>query len=380
MEPLYDLNKPDFGMKPEEYNVNYPMSLTLFPLPMEGAIGTNDLNDNAITSMIFKKGKIKYDTWFKRAVDDISGGGHVVSVVEEGLIGIAQARRFALFNFKTKYADDFFISRSIDDSIRKAFVADAKKRHFLFEIKRFDHNSQSTEDFTQLIWLMDLSGGRMQLLRELEKPYGLNWFVAQGKIFMYEMAREQQLRVFNMNFQPVYHPLVDFFKRHKGKDEVEMIYIHPSLPFAILEIYNKPTSVFYWGGGLRGDRQEELVPIARTVGEEFRFSPDGKWVVFNKKIELGRYATYLMPVSEKYPYYLGTPIELYDSRFDIEQSAWTTNPISFAGSRGRSLYRWELTKEARGIDDNKYPTYHDFIVTRDLEQLTKNKKQGLGKN
>jgi hypothetical protein len=47
------------------------------------------------------------------------------------------------------------------------------------------------------------------------------------------------------------------------------------------------------------------------------------------------------------------------------------------------LYHWELTKEAykslMGDDFDKYPTFHDWVVAKDLEKLTREKKQGLGK-
>ncbi len=72
-----------------------------------------------------------------------------------------------------------------------------------------------------------------------------------------------------------------------------------------------------------------------------------------------------------------------DNYFDPPYFAWTNNPISFVGS-DRSLYKWELTKEAQkslmGNDADKYPTFHYYIVAKDLEKLAKEKKQGLGNN
>jgi len=88
-----------------------------------------------------------------------------------------------------------------------------------------------------------------------------------------------------------------------------------------------------------------------------------------------------MPVSEKYPNFLGTPILLHNEYFEKENCAWTNNPMSFVGARRLNLFRWELTKEAQkemmGDDYDKYETFHDWIVEKDLEKLTKEKKQGL---
>ena len=88
-----------------------------------------------------------------------------------------------------------------------------------------------------------------------------------------------------------------------------------------------------------------------------------------------------MPVSEKYPNYLGSPIKLLDKGFgslSVNDSAvWTTNPISYVGSYMSTLYRWELTSnfypEAGDMD------LHDYIVQKDLEKLTREKRQGLGR-
>ena len=116
--------------------------------------------------------------------------------------------------------------------------------------------------------------------------------------------------------------------------------------------------------------------------DHVKFSSDGKWVTFKEDSTLAN-RTYLMPVSEKYPNYLGSPILLAKKYFDPPRFAWTNNPVSFVGSRLEELYRWELTKEAQkflmGNDYDKYPTFHDYVVAKDLEKLTKEKKQGLGK-
>ena len=86
--------------------------------------------------------------------------------------------------------------------------------------------------------------------------------------------------------------------------------------------------------------------------------------------------THLMPVSEKYPHYLGSPIQLLNDYFNDDNFAWTNNPISFVGSSQEIIYRWELTNKAH--PESKKATFHDYIVERDLEKLTREKRQGLG--
>jgi len=83
-----------------------------------------------------------------------------------------------------------------------------------------------------------------------------------------------------------------------------------------------------------------------------------------------------MPVSEKYPNYLGSPILLFEKHFNSNSCGWTTNPISFLGKRSTNIYRWELTNAAHPESDKA--TFHDYIVENDLKKLTKEKQQGLG--
>jgi len=106
------------------------------------------------------------------------------------------------------------------------------------------------------------------------------------------------------------------------------------------------------------------------------FSPDGRWVVFQKYETEPRYS-YLIPVSEKYPNYLGSPILLEGASFDRDHFAWTTNPVALVGASEGKLYRYDLTKEAQP-EATDHPSYWDYVVEKDLERLKREKKQGLG--
>ncbi len=84
-----------------------------------------------------------------------------------------------------------------------------------------------------------------------------------------------------------------------------------------------------------------------------------------------------MPVSEKYPQYLGSPILLSNYSFETGQGAWTTNPIAFVGTVLDKIYRWDL--ENQDFPEKGKMSFHDYIVQEDLKKLTKEKTQGLGK-
>ena len=107
----------------------------------------------------------------------------------------------------------------------------------------------------------------------------------------------------------------------------------------------------------------------------FQFSPDGRWVVFQKVEPEPKYS-YLMPISEKYPNYLGSPILLEGASFNRDYFAWTNNPVSLVGSAHNKLYRYDLSKEAHP-EAASHPSYWDYVVEKDLEKLRKAGKQGL---
>jgi len=67
-----------------------------------------------------------------------------------------------------------------------------------------------------------------------------------------------------------------------------------------------------------------------------------------------------------------------DRSFQDRCANWTHNPTAFVATSRNELFRWELTRDA-------YPEagdmdLHDYIVQKDLEKLTREKRQGLGQD
>jgi hypothetical protein len=372
MVPSYEINGTK-KLKPEVYDTRRRSSLSLFPVPQDNSIGTNDLN-NAITLLSFHKGEIDYDRYFKNAVDDVEGGGEYMPIIAPDTIGFGQSRRFLLYNFRTRDVRYFRIVASLEETIEKIAIADARQKHFIFEIEEFNSQSEDPDDKTFHLLLMDLSGKEARVIKDLNIGKETVWTAAFDKIFLYDLEKEK-LTVLNMKFELDHHPLADVIKRNKGKLSFTRIYPHPFLPFAILGAGKKEEVIISWDKG----RENTSTNFFREdmTGGDFLFSPDGKWVVFTEGGVMDDKKTYLMPVSEKYPHYLGTPILLLDNYFNPNNCGWTTNPISFVGSTLNELYRWELTKEAHPWIDK--PTLHDYVVDYDLEKMKKEKQQGPGK-
>jgi hypothetical protein len=367
MGPLYDINEAA-TIRPEEYQVR-GSNLSLFPVPQDNAVGTNDMG-NAITLLSFHNGKPRADKFFRNAANDFEGGGTYLPVIDENTTGFAQSRRFLLFDFKSKDCRDYRIVMSIDKTIRKAAIADPLKKHFIFEVKEYNRHSEDHRYFTRRLLLMDLSGDEPKTIKEMNIGKVTLWTEAVGKNFLFNL-KTNQMDVLDMSFSQSHHPLANSIKQHINELSFNRIHPHPYLPFAILAGGKKGSTYISWKAG-RDNSPQPLFSGAR----DFSFSPDGKWVAFKVGGVMDIAKTYLMPVSEKYFNYLGSPILLANDYYDEGRFAWTTNPISFVGSSLGKLYRWELTNEAHPESDK--PTFHDYIVEKDLEKLTREKKQGLG--
>jgi len=374
MKPSYLYKTEETAeLKPQELKLNGGLfsgghsSISLFPVTQDNSIGTNDMH-NAITMISFPKGRISFDKHFKNAVGDIGGGGQYLPIISKDLIGFGQTRAFALYDFKKKIHREYSITTSLAKSIEKVAIADAKQRHFIFEIELGTNDPWKNSYTLQLI---DLSGEKAKLIKEIPKEKGVIWSVVGDNIFL-NYYDDMMLKIIDMNLEPAQHPLADLIRQNKGKLSFLVINAHHSLPFAILS-GGKYGSVFISWGKDRDNTPHMLNDDATHIS----FSPDGKWVTFKRFIDLNTSKTYLMPVSEKYPHYLGSPIQIFNKYFNDNKSAWTTNPISFVGSRGEVIYRWDL--ENRDFPEKGKMSFHDYIVQEDLKKLTKEKRQGLGK-
>ncbi len=365
MEPISEANDTA-TFKPQIYKVDSRTSLSLFPVPQDNAVGTNDYA-NAITVISFPEGKINMDNHFRRAVDNVRGGGTYLPVVEPDTVGFGQTRRFLLYNFGARTHEEYRIVFSIEESIKNIAIADARKRRFLFEVKEYNRHSDDPEDSTYFLQLIDLGEKKIIPIKKIDNTVGATWVVAYDRVFLWYFT-EKEMQVYDLNLNPAQHPLGSVIMRNRSKVDFTRMVPHPTLPFAILAGSSKEESLISWGEG----RAKTPQPILSN-GHQFSFSPDGKWVTFiQEDYKKDKKMTYIMPVSEKYPNYLGTPILLLDNYFGRNNFAWTKNPVSFVGA-DVYIYRWELTNAAHPESDK--PTFHDYIVEKDLERLAKEKKK-----
>lgn len=350
-------------------------NILIFPVPQDNAVGTNYMG-KGITIISFPNGKIDYDRYF-RNVDDIEGSGKYMPPISSELIGFGQVRVFNLFDFKKKIHREYHIVFPFTKYIENIAVADAGRRRLIFEIESQKENAKDPFDVNKSLLLVDLSGNTAELIKELHKEPGTIWITTKDRVILYRII-ERELIVLDMNLEPAHHPLEDVVRKHKDqlnpvKDGIgfSRIKVHPYLPFAILHGGDKGSTYIGWAT----DRNSEPHLLLRRT-KEFSFSPDGKWVVYTQNFGQDKKRTYIMPVSEKYPHYLGSPILISKKTFKSGFGAWTTNPTGYVGTWLDEIYHWDL--ENRDFPGKGKMSFHDYIVQEDLKKLTREKRQGLG--
>jgi len=373
MEPLYDVTQAR-GLKPEIYPFPSGITPSMIPVPQDNTIATNDLR-NAITLISFHKGKLKTEHYFRDAYDQLRGGGTYLPVFSGDTIGFGQERIFLLFNLRNRRHESYRVAPSLEETIKRIAVADGPMRHFIFEIEYLGRSSTGERLLTSKLMRLSLNDGEIRTVWEVPRVIGNVWSVVGDKIFLWRF-RHNTLQVVDMMFEPAHHPLADAINTHKNSIDFTWIYAHPSLPFVILFGGKNDGAVISWE---REDTRPKPLVGEEIVLKQFLFSPDGKWLTFKTEhLSKGAEKTYLMPVSEKYPNYLGSPILLMNRSFQDRCANWTQNPTAFVATSRNELFRWKLTSDA-------YPEagdmdLHDYIVQKDLEKLTREKRQGLGQD
>jgi len=371
MDPIYDIREAA-SLKPIGHKIDGINQANLFPVPQDGAVGTNSLK-NAITICMFSKNGMRSIHYFHNAVSGMSPSGQYMPLLSKDAIAYGMTRGFTIFDFTHKKVRDFTIHTSIDRDIEQVRATDAEKNLFLFESKEDEPDAAYLGNTKTFFRLFDLSGDKPLLLEKRQTQDYETWEVYDNKVFLCDF-RNYQLSVFDSNLKPSSHPLVDIIKKNKGSASFVMIVPHPTLPFAVFYGGTYRAQYVCWNQPFRDEKIQSVFGTDPST-LYYTFSPDGKWVVFLAD-EFSPKRSYLMPVSEKYPNYLGSPILLEGDYFVRDKFAWTNNPVSLVGASNGKLLRYDLTKEGHPEAEG-YPSYWDYVVEKDLEKLRAQGKQGL---
>jgi len=325
-------------------------AMTIFAVPGKGAVGTNALN-NAITLLKFddKKESIIYDTIRKNFMRDVYGGSmFFLPEFSQDTIGYSQTRGFLLFNIKDKTYMEYIIGRHLDTDIKDVFAIDAAKRLFLFSMRYL--LGMGRDDEITVLKLLDLTKEEPIELASFDIDKDPLW-ARLGRTTFYFTREEDQLKLHSLNesLTPIDHPLHGLYKNADELGELDLPFVHPSLPFAVIIEENRNIKYLnIWVATWR--KKDEEPRLYKILGDnlsgEFQFSPDGKWVLFMDSTIKPR--TYMaMPVDSSLPHFLGEPIIL-KSNDDIDidlngKCAWISDPLSVVATRPDKLIKWQIS-------------------------------------
>jgi len=288
---------------------------------------------------------------------------------------------FYLIDFKNKTSKHYRILHDpFDERIKKISIANEDKLHFIFYIRK---SLGSHSSFHYHMKLIDCSGEKAISLKELQTYDDVNengyirYEVIKNKILLFKGRTRWQcydiknISVLDMAFNPSsYKPLETFFNHFKKKLFIWFYNQHPNLPFAIVrdKFSNKILL-------LEDSRSLPLIKFHNKHGilpKQF-FSPDGKWLIHGIKYSSTKLKFFLFPISNRYPAYIGSPIDLdlYDSighRFHENDYAWSIDSTAFAYMKYSdkiALISFN-NKENQALLQGEY--LHKFIVDYDLKK------------
>jgi hypothetical protein len=340
---------------PEMQPLKEKYMIHIFSVPEPNSVGTNDIND-AITLIQFKTDGLNYKEIHRSFIEQVSGGDLCfMPLFSKEIIGYSQTRRFVLFNIKTGAFTKYSIGKTLDDLIVNVLPLDTLKKLFLFEIRTFKNENDMMR--LRILKIFDLSNPEQIELASLttgeigidNEPWSL-----QGKtVFIYNGV-SRTLQAYDMNFKPVSHSLTTIFNENRKKfRSVDQLYLHPTLPFALLVDIAFDDRKDYMMWILRWDeRSPEIFPILgiteKTYCNQFEFSPDGSWLLYRDEAGNTSNPSFnAFPVDSTLSAFLKKPKKL--GRLPRKNStaftsAWISDPLGFVVTDGEILYRWELSK------------------------------------
>lgn len=344
MRPVYSLENLNMEViKKETYNVSESLGIEVFPVLVDGAIGTT--YKNSISLIHFNNKTMKIEVLKKDFSEYVGGVSDFLPVFSDEIMGYVQGRRFLLFNLKNSSHKYYLICNSIKERLIAVDVYDYNKKQFIFDVSV--SRGFRKRDFS--LNLIDLSTDAPKVLKTfLLSENGRNKFLWEHKLgkssILFNLETKRYV-ILDSKFQPTTHPLVTILNEHKDfkgtSDNVAVI--HPTLPFSVIMGRTK-----LWVASWKGDKPI-LTPI--VYGPKLAFdvsiSLDGKWVMYGESIEGtqigGRmFNFYAFPIDESVPFYLNDPVSLGKNETP-DKILWTINPTSLvAVNQFSHITRWVL--------------------------------------
>lgn len=304
----------------------------VFAVPERGAVGTNSL-DNGIGIVTLGAGEARYRSVRRNFMEGVAQGEIVfLPHFSSDTIGYSQTRGFLLFNVKDGSFKDLLIGRMLGETITDVAVLDWERRLFLFNIEYVPGLGRTSTELR----LVDLSGPAPKVVasRDLGERVGL---VRLGRTTFYYLkdGERRVLHALDERLEPVAHPVVVARSAAGLSEQPGEPVLHPSLSLAVFSAFGPRDNASVWAVEWRTDpARPRLIPLFEGVSGGFRFSPDGRWMLFNDTTGGGPEALIAMPVDPALPHLLGPPILLRTELKVPDQwngnCAWIADPVGVA--------------------------------------------------
>jgi hypothetical protein len=329
--PVYRLDRRTMPqVEAVTYETRHEVS-HIFEVPEREAVGTNSV-ENGISIVHLGEGQARYRVVRKNFIPDVNRGDMVfLPQFSADTIGYTQTRGFLLFNVKTGAFRDQLMVRLLNLTIKDVAVLDWERRLFLFN---FLFLSGLGPPVTEL-HVMDLSGENPKEVASFEiaeEPRR----VALGKTSFYfrKVGEKRVLNALDDRLRPVEHPLLAVYAAAGFKGLASLPAVHPTLPLAVFSADAPPPGdgIDVWAAAWGEDpKKPRMVKLFDGMSGQFRFSPDGKWVLFSDSTG-GPDAFMAMAVDPALPQYFGPPVLLRTTeelpREWNGNCAWIADPAS----------------------------------------------------
>jgi hypothetical protein len=347
-----------FQIPPQSYGEQI---LYIFPVPLPGTVVTLDLN-NAASAVTFAYDTMEIKTILAGYFPQVTGGEvSFLPAFSDRVLGYTQTRRFALLDIKNKSVRQFLTTGDLDCTAMRGVAVDAAKNIFAFEQEKgMGIETGDTVDQTiRWIYTCDCSGREypktLDTIYKFSDPAELPWGFQSGLFFVYD-RKTALVKTIDVKGKEVAHPFSKVFKdTRKLFREVNQLYIHPSLPFALL-VESAPNyfdDLVLWVAAWGGDKPAMMPVLSFDEGthcDHFEFSKDGKFVAFwtykyNSETYQDQYTFEVLSIDPKNPWFITTrtPLEGYPVKDNPPWSAaWTSDPAMYVVNDGRMMFGWRM--------------------------------------
>jgi|GEM_PF-7015800 hypothetical protein len=336
--------------------------LFIHPVPMPAAVLTLDIN-NAATAVIFTYDTIEAKEIRANYFQQVSGGQvSFLPSFSDRIVAYTQTRRFALFDMQKRTAtSDFLMTGDLDCTATRGVAVDPAKNIFAFEQEKLMgiETGDTVDQTIRWLYTCDCSGKEypktIDTIYKISDPSELLWGFLAGRFLVYDRTTAL-IKVFDTKGKEVEHPFSKVFKdTRKLFLDLDQLYIHPTLPFALLvEKSSKHGEgqtlwVAAWGG-----EKPAMMPVlpfdADTVCDHFEFSKDGRFVafwthVYNSMTAQDEYGFELLSIDPKNPWFV-TRRTLLDGYPKEEtwpwSAAWTSDPAMYVVNNGKMMFGWRM--------------------------------------